>query len=293
MYSFLALLTGTLIAVMVALNGALSDVYGVYCSTAIIHLVGLLLVCALLLFRPKKLFHKGIPWYLYMGGALGVPITVCNNLAFPRIGVSAMLALGLFAQSVAGLAVDQYGLLGMPRRAFDRGKLIGLALTLAGIAVMTDAFDAVAVIASLAAGLALLVARTLNARLAGATSLQASTFFNYAVGLALSLPACALFGRGEPAMCAFALAPEVYIYLGGAVGVCVVLLLNYTVARVSAFSLSLLLFIGQVFAGLAIDVLFLDAFSPRLLIGGALVALGLCLNVIIEKRAQAKSTPRG
>ena len=181
----------------------------------------------------------------------------------------------------------------MPRRAFDRGKLIGLALTLAGIAVMTDAFDAVAVIASLAAGLALLVARTLNARLAGATSLQASTFFNYAVGLALSLPACALFGRGEPAMCAFALAPEVYIYLGGAVGVCVVLLLNYTVARVSAFSLSLLLFIGQVFAGLAIDVLFLDAFSPRLLIGGALVALGLCLNVIIEKRAQAKSTPRG
>jgi transporter family-2 protein len=140
--------------------------------------------------------------------------------------------------------------------------------------------------------LALLVARTLNARLAERTSLRASTLFNYAIGLAAAIPTALLLGRAEPAFAAFALSPKVWIYLGGVIGVVVVLLLNYTVTRVSAFSLSLFLFIGQVFAGILIDALFLGAFSPRLLIGGLLVAAGLVANVFIERSdvsAQGKS----
>jgi len=292
MDSFAALFTGILIAVMVAINGALSARYGVYSSTAMIHLAGLALISVLCLAKRDKLFHRGIPAHLYLGGALGVLLTVFNNVAFARIGVSAMLALGLFAQSLLGVAVDRWGLLGMPKRAFGKKKLIGLALTLAGIAVMTDRFDALAVTVSLLAGALLLVARTLNARLAERTSLRAGTFFNYAVGLATAVPTALLLGRTEPAFAAFALSPKVWIYLGGVIGVVVVLLLNYTVTRVSAFSLSLFLFIGQVFAGILIDALFLGAFSPRLLTGGLLVAAGLVTNVFIERAdvsAQAKS----
>ncbi|HWQ58525.1 MAG TPA: DMT family transporter [Clostridia bacterium] len=292
MYAILALLGGALIAGMVALNGALSTHYGVYSATAIIHLAGLIFILPLCLLQKGKLFHRGVPFYLYLGGALGVPLTICNNVAFARISVSSMLALGLFAQSVAGIAMDKYGLMGMPKRAFGAKKLFGLALTLAGIAVMTDTFDAVAVFVSLLAGVLLIVARTLNARLAERTSLRAGTFFNYLVGLATALPVCLLLGRGEPAFTAFAFSPKIWMYLGGIVGACVVLILNFTVTRVSAFSLSLFLFIGQVFAGLLIDALFLGAFTPRLLAGGLLVAAGLVANVIMERNA-ARREPGG
>lgn len=292
MYSLAALLAGVLIAVMVALNGELSVLYGVYAATALIHLVGLAVVLPLCLARREKLFVKNVPWYLYLGGVTGVLITVCNNLSFGRISVSSMLALGLFAQSLMGIAVDRYGLMGMPRRPFGTKKLFGLALTFAGIAVMTDTFDALAVSVSLLSGAVLLVSRTIGARLAERTSLRVSTFYNYIVGFLTALPVAALLGRGEPAFSAPVLSPRVWIYLGGAVGVCVVILLNLTVTRVSAFGLSLLLFVGQVFAGLVIDILFLDAFSPRLLAGGLTVAAGLAANALMEKGGNREAAAR-
>lgn len=283
-----ALIIGVLIAVMVALNGALSTQYGVYCSTAMIHLAGFLLILPICLIRKEKLFQKGVPWYLYTGGAMGVLTTLCNNVSFGRISVSSMLALGLFAQSLAGITVDHYGLIGMPKRPFGKKKLIGLLLALAGIAVMTDTFDALAVTASLLAGAVLLVLRTVNARLAEKTSLCVSTFYNYFVGVGAALLAAALLGRAEPAFTAFSFSPRVWMYLGGGMGVCTVFLLNVTVPRVSAFRLSLLLFIGQVFAGLLIDTVFLGAISPRLLIGGLLVAAGFAISAAVE-RAGAKA----
>ncbi len=283
MYSFAALFAGVLIAGMVALNGALSNHYGVYFATMLIHLAGLAFILPLCLWRREKLFTRGVPWHLYLGGPMGVLITVCNNLSFGRISVSSMLALGLFAQGLMGLAVDRYGLMGMPRRPFGAKKLFGLALTLAGIAVMTDTFDVLAVSVSLIAGGVLLLSRTVNARLAERTSLSVSTFFNYFVGFLCALPVAFVLGAGEAGLAA-PFSPHIWMYLGGGVGVCVVLLLNFTVTRVSAFGLSLFLFIGQVFAGLLIDVLFLDAFSPRLLWGGVLVAAGLVANVMIERK---------
>ena len=287
MYSLAALLAGVLIAVMVAFNGELSMLYGVYAATALTHLVGLAVVLPLCIAGREKLFAKNVPWYLYLGGVMGVLITVCNNISFGRISVSSMLALGLFAQSILGFAVDHYGLMGMPRHPFGSKKLFGLALTFAGIAVMTDTFDALAVSASLLAGAVLLVSRTISARLAERTSLRVSTFYNYLIGFFVALPVVALLGRAEPVFSAPAFSPRIWVYLGGAVGVCVVILLNLTVTRVSAFGLSLLLFIGQVFAGLVIDILFLDAFSPRLLAGGLLVAAGLAANAFVDKRETA------
>ena len=58
MDSFAALFTGILIAVMVAFNGALSARYGVYSSTALIHLAGFALISALCLFKREKLFTR-------------------------------------------------------------------------------------------------------------------------------------------------------------------------------------------------------------------------------------------
>jgi len=284
MYYILSLLAGILISVMVAVNGGLTVQYGVYSATVIIHIVGLILITVIVLLKREKVFSKRCAWFLYLGGAIGVSTTVFNNFAFGRISVSAILALGLFGQSVTGLVVDQYGLFSMPKYPFAKRKLIGLTLILAGILSMVDNFETAAVIVSFATGITIVVSRTLNAKLADETSVRVSTLYNYIVGLIICIPVFFFLGSNEIVPAEFALSQDWYIYLGGVLGVCVVLLSNITVIRISAFYLTLLMFIGQVFTGVLIDAVISQEFSLRILIGGVLVAIGLCVNLLLDRR---------
>ncbi|MDL2293040.1 DMT family transporter [Ruminococcaceae bacterium OttesenSCG-928-D13] len=137
MYYLLSALIGIIVAVMIAVNGELTAWYGVYPATVIIHLVGLVLVLVLVAARRPRLRPScKLPFYAWLGGAVGVATTVFNNAAFGHISVSALLALGLVGQTVTALAFDHWGVLGTPRRAFNKKKLIGFTLVLAGVAVM-------------------------------------------------------------------------------------------------------------------------------------------------------------
>ena len=287
LYYLLSLLTGLLISFMVLFNGGLTTQYGVYTATIIIHVAGLILIAVLTLIKREKPFLKRHIWFLYLGGAIGVFTTVFNNLAFGRISVSAILALGLLGQTVTGLFIDQFGLLGMRKHPVFKSKLTGLILIMGGIAAMIDNFEVVAVVVSFAAGINIVVSRTLNARLANLTSVSVSTFYNYLVGLVVSIPIFLLLGRGEPDFIGLVMTPRPHIYLGGILGVCIVFISNIIVVKISAFYLTLLVFIGQVFSGVIIDMVISQALSLRILLGGILVAAGLCINLIIDNSSFA------
>ena len=287
MYYLLSLLTGILISVMVAFNGGLTERYGVYSATVIIHIAGLILITALVLIKRDKVFSERYPAYLYLGGAIGVFTTVFNNLAFGRISVSAILALGLLGQSVAGLTIDQFGLFGMSKHSFTKGKSVGLFLIIGGIVSMIDNLEIVAVTVSLVAGVNIVLSRTLNAKLADLTNVRTGTFYNYFIGLILSVFVFLILGRGEIIFSGYVIMPPAsswWIYLGGILGVCVVLLSNVTVVKISAFYLTLLIFIGKIFSGILIDVVITHQLSYRNLIGGMLVAFGLIVNLLMDSK---------
>jgi len=294
---------GVLISVMVAFNGGLTAEYGMYSATVIIHVVGLALIVVIVLARrewPFVEFFKSSKgnnssllgddtksragFVFYLGGAIGVLTTIFLNFAFGRISVSAILALGLFGQSITGLVIDQYGLLGMAKHPFAKRKLIGLILIIAGIVSMISNFEIIAVILAFVSGATIVISRTLNAKLADTTSTNISTFYNYIVGLVISIPVFLILGSNEISLMEFTLSPNWYIYLGGVLGVCVVLLGNITVMKISAFYLTLLIFIGQVFSGVLIDIVISQELSPRNLIGGVLVTLGLSINLILDRK---------
>ena len=284
MYYFLALLTGIFISLMLASNGGLSMQYGVYMATVIIYVVGLILVSVLVLMKKERPFSQKHAWFLYLGGPIGLLAIEFNNMAFGRISVSAILALGLLGQSVTGILIDQYGLFGMAKHPFTKRKLIGFFLILGGIASMINNFDMTAVAVSIIAGASMVVSRTLNAKLAKLTSIWTSSLYNYLTGLAAAILIFLLFGRPEAVFAEFVISPRFYIYLGGVAAVFVVLLSNITVVKISAFYLTLLLFVGQVFSGIVIDMVIARAFSTRNLIGGILVALGLCVNLVLDSK---------
>jgi len=283
MFYLLSMLTGVLIALSIAVNGVLTEHYGAYLASVIIHMVGLFVIIIIVLLRRINPFSSRHPWYLYLGGAIGVATVICINMAFGRISVSAILALGLLGQSVTGLFFDQYGWLGMQKHPFKRGKLIGLAFILAGIAVMITSFEIVAVVLAFTSGIAIVLARTFNAGLSEQTNAYTSTFFNNIVGVSVSFLALFLLGRNELAA-GLAIYPSWWIYMGGAIGVGIITISNITVVKVSALYLSLLVFIGQVFTGIVIDMVIDQEFSFLILIGGALVTLGLVVNLLQDKK---------
>jgi len=278
---------GIMIAVMIAFNGGLTEHYGIYSATVIIHIIGLIFIAAIVLIKRDKLFAKRHAWFLYLGGAIGIFTTIFNNFAFGRISVSAILALGLFGQSVTGLVVDRYGLWGMPKHKFSRHKLIGLTLVLIGIASMINTFEIIAVIVSFAAGITIVISRTLNGKLANLTNERIATFYNYMIGLGGSVLVLLILGRGEMLFTDFdamSFSPNWWIYLGGLLGVTIVFLSNIVVVKISAFYLSLFIFIGKIFSSITIDIIISQEVSVRILVGGMLVTAGLCLNLILDRR---------
>jgi bacterial/archaeal transporter family-2 protein len=58
------------------------------------------------------------------------------TVIIPRFGAASFVAFILIAQLVTSAIVDQFGLFGMERRPIDLVKLVGLAVIVAGIAIM-------------------------------------------------------------------------------------------------------------------------------------------------------------
>lgn len=66
-----------------------------------------------------------------------------------------------------------------------------------------------------------------------------------------------------------------YYYLGGILGLSVILLMNYYAVRIKAIHIAILPFLGQMTMGLILDAFLFDTFNIKVLIGLAIVLIGL------------------
>jgi transporter family-2 protein len=142
------------------------------------------------------------------------------------------------------------------------------------------------ILSGISAGIVVVFARSINANLARKIGLNSSTFFNFIVGLIVSFIVLILLGDGlgSYSKVDIGVIPS-WAYIGSVLGVGVVFLSNYTAMRISAFYLTLLIFIGQLFSGVLIDFVILDSLSIGKLLGGLLVLIGLSYNLLLDKRA--------
>lgn len=292
MYLLFALLSGVVLSLLISVNGSLAGVYGLFSATAVIHLVGS--VCALaacLLQRDKKPLWGRRPGWIYLGGAIGVFTTVTQNFAFGHISMTSIVGLVLLGQTVASLFIDRFGLFGMARRQVQKQSWLGLVLSLIGIAVMLDGSvtaAAFAVAAAFLSGVTAVVSRTVNARLAEQTGALRGSLVNHLVGLPISVVLALLLGGANAFVPAAGVVIRPWMYLGGALGVLLVLLCNMAVPRISAFRMTLLAFVGQVFTGILLDALFGVGYSEASFIGGVCIALGIAVNLVGERLAAGR-----
>jgi bacterial/archaeal transporter family-2 protein len=134
----LAIAAGMAAALQAATNSGLARVTGLgpaLVLNTLIVLTGALGLWVALGAKPT-FFPEGAPWTLYLGGLFGLVILAGSALAFPKIGAAYAVSLMVASQCLAALAIDHFGLLGMPADPLTPQRLIGVALVAAGAAVM-------------------------------------------------------------------------------------------------------------------------------------------------------------
>ncbi len=137
MYKNLALLNGSLLAVMIFLNGLLTGRTGPYLSTLIFHVLGLVLILMISLAMKNRITRfKALPLVFYLPGIFSVITILLNNITVPQIGLTLATGVTLFGQLVVSGLVEHFGLFGMPTNRFKKEKIIGYSIISLGIAVM-------------------------------------------------------------------------------------------------------------------------------------------------------------
>ena len=140
MYNILALVIGALISVMISFNSGLEGYVGSTYSVVIIHAVGLIAILIVAAIKKEKIVIKeAIPFYLFLGGILGVMLTLVNIITIGGIGVALTTALAVFGQLVFSSLVDHFGLFGLTKYEFNPTKLVGFFIVLVGLVIMTVA----------------------------------------------------------------------------------------------------------------------------------------------------------
>jgi len=140
-YLVVALGTGAAIAVQALANSRLRLALGTPVWAAIAQfIVGLaaLVVIAVLTRQPAPVMGglSRMPWWGWVGGAVGALFIVVSIVLTPRLGTALTLATITVGQLLAALVLDHYGLLGAPVVRLSLPRVLGAACLLAGIALM-------------------------------------------------------------------------------------------------------------------------------------------------------------
>ncbi len=132
----IAFISGILMAVQGSFNAVLSKAAGVIEATFIVHLTGtLVLAMALFVFgMNKRPFFPlpAVPWYVYLGGVIGVFIVYFVAISIPAVGVSNATTAIIIGQVITALLIDHLGAFGLEASAFGVQQVMGLFLLAIG-----------------------------------------------------------------------------------------------------------------------------------------------------------------
>ena len=78
-------------------------------------------------------FHQ--PWWMLLGGVMGLLIVFTVTYAGPRIGVAATVGILIAGQLVMGAVIDRWGLFGSEKIALHWPRVLGIVLLAAGAAL--------------------------------------------------------------------------------------------------------------------------------------------------------------
>ncbi|MFW2390862.1 MAG: DMT family transporter [Alphaproteobacteria bacterium] len=138
LFTLVALVAGGMIALQAPINAEVATRLGHPISAATMSfVVGTIMLLALALLFARGSTNLGalqtMPLYMLLGGGLLGAIYVTVNLMLaPKIGIAAIMALGIAGQLFTALFLDRFGMFELTVRELSLGRVSGAILVLVG-----------------------------------------------------------------------------------------------------------------------------------------------------------------
>ena len=129
---------GIVLALQTAINTQLREyLYSPLQAALFSFLIGTIVLAFLVFFesadRPSVQQFTRIPWYLYLGGVLGVYALSMSLYSAPKVGFLSLAGLIIFGQVLMSIVIDQYGLLGNEKVTLNWQRLLGGVVIFIGV----------------------------------------------------------------------------------------------------------------------------------------------------------------
>ena len=140
-YLLFAFAAGVVLPFQAGVNAQLADwLHSPVRAAFVSFLVGtlVLIVAAALVFKPLPSWSRmgDAPWWVWIGGALGAFYVAGAIVSAPKLGAATLIALVVAGQASASLVVDHFGWVGFEPKHVSAGRLVGMALVGAGVALV-------------------------------------------------------------------------------------------------------------------------------------------------------------
>lgn len=138
LFTLVALVAGGMIALQAPINAEAATRLGHPISAATMSFcVGTIALIALTVLFARNSTNLGalqtMPLYMLLGGGLLGAVYVTVNLVLaPKIGVAAIMALGIAGQLFTALLLDRFGMFELLAREMSVGRVTGAVLVLVG-----------------------------------------------------------------------------------------------------------------------------------------------------------------
>lgn len=134
----LALGIGIAMTVQTAINTQLREYLHSPLQAALFSfLIGTIVLAILVYFQTAEKPHfttlLQLPWYLWLGGCLGVYAISISIYAAPKLGFLTLSGMIIFGQIVMSMVIDQLGLLGNEKTQINWQRLLGGVVIFIGV----------------------------------------------------------------------------------------------------------------------------------------------------------------
>ena len=136
----IAAISGVAMAMQGGMNSALGKITGLLEATFIVHLTAAALVGSMIfifnLGEGGLVKYHSVPWYLWLGGILGVLITYGVVVSIPKVGAAVATTAIIVGQVTTAMLIDHFGIFGLDKISISWLKFVGLGLLTIGARLM-------------------------------------------------------------------------------------------------------------------------------------------------------------
>ena len=264
----IAIAGGLVVATQARINAQFGDEVGLPAAGALLSAATGLAIVSIIavlsgpvragVLRLPSLVRRGVlPWWALMMGTLGGFLLFSQTYSVPALGVAVYSVLIVASITGAGMLVDRIGLGPAGRQAITARRLLGAglavaaALVSAGPDLSAGSFALAAACVAVLAGAGSATQSALLGRVGSAARQPiAATWVNF-VGATLILAIATALATARGAD--WTLPPPSWLWLGGPLGLVIVLTITVTVPRAGVLLVTLAITAGQLLGALLWD----------------------------------------